>query len=113
LKKHLLFYLLLLAGINAYAQDFEFGKLSNDELNMKIYSKDSSANAVVLREFGNAAISNRDRSPLEFEYHVKIKIFNSRGFKNGDVMLRLHKQDEREETIEGIEAVTFAEDEKA
>ncbi|MVN22908.1 DUF3857 domain-containing protein [Mucilaginibacter arboris] len=111
MKKHLLIYLLLLAGIKAYAQDFDYGKYAADELNMKTYSKDSAANAVVLREFGTAQISNREGSPLVFEYHVRIKIFNSKGFKHGDVIIRLHKQEEREETVEGVEGITFYNDE--
>jgi hypothetical protein len=111
LKKYLLIYLLLLAGINASAQDFNFGQPANNELEMKSYNKDTAANAVVLQEYGTAQISNRDNSPLIFEYHVKIKIFNSKGFKQGDVMIRLHKQGDREETIEDIEGVTFSKDE--
>lgn len=111
MKKLLLVYLLLFAGINVFAQDFEFGKFSNEELNLKTYDKDSAANAVVLKEFGTAQISNRDNSPLVFEYHVKIKILNSKGFSHGDVLIRLHKQEDREETVEDIEGVTFSKDE--
>ncbi|RYE29547.1 MAG: DUF3857 domain-containing protein, partial [Sphingobacteriaceae bacterium] len=87
MKKHLFCCLLLFAGAAAaFAQDFETGKISNQELNMKTYSKDSAANAVVLQEFGTAEISNRDHSPLVFQYHVKIKIFNSKAFDQGDVI---------------------------
>ncbi|MGI4022418.1 MAG: transglutaminase domain-containing protein [Janthinobacterium lividum] len=111
MKKYLLIYLLFLTVINASAQNFEFGKYSAQELDMKMYSKDSAANAVVLQEFGTAQISNRDGSPLVFEHHVKIKIFNSKGFEHGDVLLRLHKQDQREETVEDIEGITFSKDE--
>ncbi len=111
MKKHLLVYLLLLAGINAHAQDFEFGKPTHEELEMKTYSKDSSANAVVLKEFGTATISNRDNTPLVFQYHVKIKILNSKGFEHGDVLIRLRKQEGREETVEDLEGVTFSKDE--
>ncbi|RYY30227.1 MAG: DUF3857 domain-containing protein [Sphingobacteriaceae bacterium] len=98
-------------AINASAQNFEFGKYAAAEQDMKVYRKDSAANAVVLNEFGSAEISNRDGSPLVFEYHVKIKIFNSKGFEHGDVILRLHKQDQREETVEDIEGITFSKDE--
>lgn len=111
LKRYLLIYLLFLIVINASAQDFEFGKISQNELDMKVYSKDSAASAVVLKEFGTAQISSREKTPLVFEYHVRIKIFNSKGFEHGDVILRLHKQNQREETFEDIEAVTFSKDE--
>ncbi|RYE36631.1 MAG: DUF3857 domain-containing protein, partial [Sphingobacteriaceae bacterium] len=52
--------------------------------------------------------SNRDHSPLVFQYHVKIKIFNSKAFDQGDVILRLHKQDDREETVEKISGITYS-----
>ncbi|MGI4751719.1 MAG: hypothetical protein ACRYFB_13900 [Janthinobacterium lividum] len=110
MKKYLLYYLLLFAGINASAQDFEYGKVSDQEINLKTYSKDTAANAVVLQEFGTAQISNREHSPLVFEYHVKIKIFNSKAFNHGDVIIHLHKQDEREETTENITGITFSKD---
>lgn len=111
LKKYLLICLLLLAGINVRAQDFAFGKPTHEELEMKTYSKDSSANAVVLKEFGTATISSRDNTPLVFQYHVKIKIQNSKGFEHGDVLIRLHKQEGREEMVEDLEGVTFSKDE--
>lgn len=111
MKKYLLCYLLLFAGVRAVSQDFETGKISNQELNMKTYSKDSAANAVVLQEFGNAEISNRENSPLVFQYHVKIKIFNSKAFDHGDVTIRLHKQENREETVEKIAGITFSQSE--
>lgn len=75
---------------------------------MKTYSKDSAANAVVLQEFGTAEISNREHSPLVFQYHVKIKIFNSKAFDHGDIIIRLHKQGDREETVENISGITFS-----
>lgn len=80
MKKYLLIYLLLLAGINLHAQDFEYGKPTAAELEMKTYSKDSSAKVVVLKEFGTVRISSCEHTPPEFQYHVRIKILNSKGF---------------------------------
>ncbi len=108
MKKILFCCFLFFTGITAFAQDFETGKVSNQDLDMKTYSKDSAANAVVLQEFGTSEISNRDGAPLVFHYHVKIKIFNSKAFDNGDVLIRLHKQNDREETAENISGVTFS-----
>lgn len=49
--------------VSLYSQDFEFGQFNLDELEIKTYAADTSANAVVLREFGTARISSGDRTP--------------------------------------------------
>ena len=56
-------------------------------MDMKKYAKDTSAHAVVLQEYGTSRINltNDDNIKLIFEYHVKIKIFDSKGFDNGTV----------------------------
>ena len=61
------------------AQDFAYGDVSRDELEMKSYPKDISAHAVVLQEFGNAkiAVVTGEDIRMVFEYHVKIKILDN------------------------------------
>ncbi|WP_207426401.1 DUF3857 domain-containing protein [Pedobacter sp. SYSU D00535] len=95
----------------ASAQNFPFGKPTSTEYELTKYSKDTSANAVVLREFGTAYISNSDVNVV-FEYHVRIKIFNSKGFKHGTIEIPLRKNDANTfETIRDIKGVTFYPDE--
>lgn len=96
-----------------HAQDFEFGKLDNAEMEMTSYAKDTSAHAVVLREFGKTWISSGDRIPLIHEYHVKIKIFNADAFQElGNVKIPLYKIDDNYyEQVRDIQAVTYYRDE--
>ncbi len=91
MKKLLLLLAMFLTSTTLMAQNFPYEKASQEELDMKSYSKDTSANALVLNEFGKSAIneSNRNDIRLTFEYHVKIKIFNHKGFRNGTVELEL------------------------
>lgn len=112
MKKYLLgVFFLLTPFLRLFAQDFTFGELKLDELDMKNYSADTTANAVVLREFGTARISSEPRTPLIFDYHVRIKIFNSKGFDQGNVVIPIYKTDnDRFESVSRIKAVTISHD---
>ena len=70
-----LLLLVLLTCTYTYAQNFEYGKFTQEELDMKIYAKDSTADAVVLREFGSANIdldNYTNESYVNFIYHTRI-----------------------------------------
>jgi hypothetical protein len=98
----------------AIAQDFDYGLISNEDLDMKTYSKDTSAHAVVLREFGKSriAIDNSDDIKLYFDYHVKIKILDEKGFDNGTVQIPVYNNRDNDsyESVDGIKGVTFYKD---
>ncbi|MGV3508210.1 MAG: DUF3857 domain-containing protein [Sphingobacteriaceae bacterium] len=107
MKKIILSATFALCTFLVSAQDFTFGKPSSEEFALKRYDKDTSANAVVLKEFGTAFIENND-GDIQFEYHVRIKIFNSKGFKHGDIQIPLIKNDANNfETIRDIKGITF------
>ena len=78
MKRFLLPLLCLALPFFASAQDFPYGNFNLEELTMKSYAKDTSAHAVVLKEFGDARIQldAEDNLVLSFTYHVKIKIFD-------------------------------------
>jgi hypothetical protein len=108
MKKILPLLLLLIAPIALWAQDFAYGQFSLDELNMTRYAKDTSAHAVVLKEFGKTWLSSGDRTPLVFEYHVKIKILDSKGFGEGNIEIPLYKSDnDHYEQVTEIQATTY------
>ncbi|RYZ96309.1 MAG: DUF3857 domain-containing protein, partial [Sphingobacteriaceae bacterium] len=95
----------------AAAQDFNYGYFTQEEVNMKSYKNDTSAHAVVLNEYGNAYISTQDGLPLIFEHHIKIKIFDSKGFKEGNVEIPLRLSGENIERIDEISGITYYKDE--
>jgi hypothetical protein len=90
-RKILLTAFALIACSIAYSQegDFPFGKILNAELDMKNYAADTSAGAVVLKEFGRAWIT--DDYKVLFEYHAKIKILKKTGLKKGNFEIPLLK----------------------
>jgi hypothetical protein len=108
-----IFFFILLLSLSAYSQDFDFGKFDNTEMEMSKYNKDTSAHAVVLREFGKTWISSADRIPLIHEYHVKIKIFDSKKFDEGDVAIRLyHSDNDTYENVRDIKGITYYKDDQ-
>lgn len=84
-----------------------FGKLTLSEKTLKIYEKDPSAKAVVLYERGDNYFEVIDRRIwLVKEYHVKIKILDEKGFKQGTIHIPLYKNGTSAEKIKKLRAVT-------
>lgn len=101
-------FLLLSSYAYAHERDFQFGKVDADERSMKFYDKDSTASALVLREFGTARILYDNGIRLTFEYHVRIKVFNDKASDVGNVVIPLRKSDNNTfETVRDIEGVTY------
>lgn len=86
---------------------FKAGQVTFGELGMKTYAKDSTANAVVLNEFGETWIDNNEPHNLLHYYHVKIKILNSKGFDKANFEVPLYRDGNNRERVTKIEASTF------
>ena len=109
MKKTLLLLLLFsLSKITSKAQDFYYGTFTQNETSMQRYDKDTSAHAVVLDEHGTAKFveTNDNSVKIVYEYHVKIKIFDSKGFAKGNVVIALSNNAEQDETLEAIKGIT-------
>ena len=110
MAKRLLLPFLLLFCVTSQAQTngFQFGITTNkSQLEMKVYEKDTTANAVVLQEFGESRIDDENDFNLLHDYHVKIKILNSKGFDQANISVPLYKQNGKTEKVYKIEASTF------
>nr|WP_294899919.1 DUF3857 domain-containing protein [uncultured Pedobacter sp.] len=104
-----LLLLLLICYVPTFAQvdgDFPFGSIDNINLDAKVYPKDSTANAYVIKEFGYAYISDRENTGLVFTYHVKIKILNNKGLEQANIVIPLRKSGNSSETVSNIEGTT-------
>ena len=98
----------LLCQIDLQAQDFPYGSVSAADLEMTVYAPDTSAGAVVLKEFGEAYISNGENYNLIFTYHVRIKILNKNGLDYSDIEIALDKDGvNRQERILDVRASSF------
>lgn len=92
LTLNLLLGLLLLApSLSAQTKELKvkYGKISDEEMNMKSWSRDPAAPAVVLFDKGKITHRYVDGTGfiLEFERHVRIKVFSKEATRLGDVAI--------------------------
>jgi len=114
MKRFFFTFLICIAFLKiAFGQDFQYGAISNEDLDMKAYVKDTSAHAVVLREFGKTTfiVASDNYYKIRFEYHIKIKIFNDKGFDSGSVEIPAYFDNETYENVDDISGTTFYKDE--
>jgi hypothetical protein len=86
---------------------FPFGAIGFDQIKEKKYLLDSSAEAVVLNEFGETHISNSEPFNLILDYHVRIKILKKTGFDRANFEIPLRVNGKEKEVISDIRASTF------
>ncbi len=101
---------LLLVTIFTYAQKspIKFGDIPMEDMKMTIYPKDSSAEAVVLVDYGKAYITEVGESAiLTYERHKRIKILKKSGLSWADFAINLYHSGESEERISKLKAATY------
>ncbi len=110
-KHTLLIISLFLSVFSITAQDYKFGKVSKEELQEKVYSKDSSAAAVVLYRTHRTYFNYVKETGFEVitEIHERIKIYNSDGFKYATKAENLYHSNGESEKIYGLKAFTYNE----
>lgn len=91
-----------------FAQDYEFGEVSKQELQEKVYEKDTSANAAVLYKHQQTYF---DYYPggiqVITEVQERIKIYNKEGFEYATQTINLFKSRSSKESIGKIKAYTY------
>lgn len=110
--KYLLLLVTFCSSLTVFAQNFDFALVDNEDLYLKKTTLDSTANAVVLKEFGTAAIrldDNYGNLYIDFEYHVRIKIFNKNGFENANIVIPLRFYGDKQDMLYELKAVTINE----
>src|SRR5262245_9046880 len=104
--------LLLVLGVAEYAwsqkEPLKYGDISIDQLKMTSFPGDSSAEAVVLADFGESTITYNQNSGFEltFERTTRIKILKESGKKWADFAIQLHKNGDLSEKASGIKGMT-------
>jgi len=99
-----------LVSFSAVAQKspVKFGNIPMEDMKMTVYPKDSSAEAVVLFDYGVAYITDDARTVnLYFERHVRIKVLKKEGLHQADISIPLFHSGSAEESISNLKAVTY------
>jgi len=87
----------------------KYGKVSVEDLQKKIYTIDSNANAVVLADIGSTEIVGNSKGwfSLEFKHFKRIHILNKAAYDAGNVEISLFTNGDREEELVNVKAVTY------
>lgn len=110
MKKTIIFLILHFCFFSAYTQIQKFGKIDKKSLEMKVYSQDSSASAIVLFDIGKSYISfNSAGTPqMTFKRHKRIKIFNKSGYDFADVTIPYFApEDGDDDHVKDLKANTY------
>lgn len=107
--KQVLVIILLFSIVSTQAQDLKFGKISKEELEEKVYTKDSSASAAVLYRKVNILYDYTPSSGFQVitNVHERIKIYNKNGFDYATVSERLYTGGSDNESFSGLKAYTY------
>lgn len=109
MRKLLLVLFMSAAGL-CRAQDhgYKFGSVPLADLQMTRYAPDTAAPAVVLTEFGDSWVSDRDKIVLIHDYQTRIKILTSQGLEEANLVIPIRKSSfENRERVVKITASTF------
>ncbi len=90
-------------------EPIKFGDIPLEDLQMKSYDKDTTAEAVVLTDFGetNFVYSPTKGWQLNFERTIRIKILTKEGYSWADFRIPLYKSGSDSEKISGLKAYTY------
>ena len=81
-------------------------EVTRSDLETNFYAKDTTANAIVLYEYGNSYVDN-DNFELYTEIKKKIKILNRKGFDKATIEEYLYYEGNKHERMSRITASTF------
>jgi transglutaminase-like putative cysteine protease len=86
----------------------KFGDIPMEDMKMKIYPNDSSAEAVVLFDYGVAYISvSSNTVNLFFDRHTRIKILKKEGLDEANISVPLFHSGSADERLLELKAITY------
>ncbi|MES1219922.1 MAG: DUF3857 domain-containing protein, partial [Bacteroidota bacterium] len=87
----------------------KFGKINPEDFQKKIYSIDSSANAVVISDVGSTEITGNSKGwfSLIYKRYTRVHILNKNGYDAANVSISLYKDADMEEELNSVKAVTY------
>lgn len=109
MKKIFIALVLTLIANQLFAQDYEYGKVSKEELEEKYYPLDSSANAALLYKNRKTYFDYKQNVGFEVvtEIHERIKIYNKEGFDWATKKIDYYNSNKAREKIINLKATTY------
>jgi hypothetical protein len=106
------FFLVLLLSQTTFSQKepMKFGKIDTKNLEMTRYEADTNASAVILFDFGKVYYEyneNKDRFILNFNRHVRVKIFDKEAYNWADWSIPLRIEGSYVEKLSELKGITF------
>ena len=105
--KLLLFLACATGALQVQGQAAKFGKVSEEELKMRVYEKDTSAAAVILSDAGYSHFQYSDGFKLVFEREIRIKILKKSGYDWADIEVPYYERGSDKENVSGIKGYTY------
>ncbi len=110
--KGILLVLSLICLLSANAQDklkIKFGEISEKDFSNKVYSIDSSAEAVIIADIGTSEIvgNNKGWFSLRFKRFRRVHILNKNGYDIANVSIYLYGSGGDEETLDKLRGTTY------
>ena len=106
MKLRLLIIALIISCIS-FAQDYNVAmQVYKSDLKYTTYVKDSTANALVIYDYGNSFV-DKQTFWLRVQIEQKIKILRTEGIERGEFEVKLYKGKSSEEKIKNIKGTTY------
>ena len=101
--------ILLFASQIMFSQNYDFGKVSKEELEEEFNPLDSSASATYLYSNRKTRFEYRETQGFELvtDIHERIKVYNQESFDYATKAVNLYKQGSAEEKFSNLKAYTF------
>lgn len=99
----ILFLVLSTAQVIPQINQITFGEIPREDFEMKVYSEDPAADAVVLEDYADVRMELRDGIKVLVDRHVRIKIINNDGLRYANIEISFGHSDK----ITGMKAASY------
>jgi len=100
---------LLLFNFISFGQDapLKYGKVTDEEVKMKVFAPDTSAAAVILADYGRSYFTYSQGFKVNFERAVRIKILKKSGYDWANVVVPYYQRNSSKELVGSIKGTTY------
>ncbi|SFZ90977.1 protein of unknown function [Flaviramulus basaltis] len=104
-----IFLLVFSIGVTGFSQDYDFGKISEEELQEKFNPLDSSASATYLYKYRRTYYNYVQNQGFQLitDVHERIKIYNKEGFDYATKSIMLYRDNSIREKVNSLKAYTY------